>query len=256
MSLMRSVRERVTAVAVSTVVVAGLALAVAAPVNAATPDVLLSDDGVNFSTGLPGGLFDGLGLLVPGESMSATLWVKNPTDDFAVIRVSVGGLSVPSAAFAAGVTLTTIDAGAATTATASFAQLQRCAVLVPSHSLGAREVLRVDFTVAMSESVSGSDAQGQAAVLEFQISMRDAAAGAFPNAGCVVPSTPLSPAVPANPSRPTTPSLPAGLSQPHGSGLAYTGLAPATLLFPFAGVLIGVGIFCVVRRRRGKPGCS
>lgn len=252
---MRSAWKWLTAAAVSTVIATGFTLTVAVPVSAATPDVLLSDDGVNFSAGLSGGLFDGLGLLVPGESMTATLWVKNPTDDFAVARVSVGGLSVPSAAFAAGVTLTTIDQ-AATTATASFAQLQYCAVLVPSHRLGAREVLRLDMTVTMSESVSGSEAQGQAAVLDFQVAMRDAAAGPFPNAGCVIPSTPLSPTVPANPGAPATPSLAAGLSRPQSSGLAHTGLAPATFLFSFAGVLIGVGIFCVVRRRRGRPGGS
>lgn len=238
---MRSAWTRVTAVAVSTVITTGLILALAGPASAATPEVLLSDDGVNFSTGLPGGLFDGLGLLVPGESVTTTLWVKNPTADLAVARVSVGALSVPSAAFAAGVTLTTIDVGTAATSTASFADLQRCAVLVPSHTLGAREVLRVDFTVTMSESVSGSDAQGQAAVLDFQVAMRDAAAGAFPNAGCV---------------NPTTPSMPADVARRQGSGLAYTGQAPATFLFSFAGVLIGVGIFCVVRRRRGKPGDS
>ena len=244
MNLMRSARKRATAVAFSTVIAAGLTFAVSAPANAATPDILLSDDGVNFASGLSGGLFDGLGLLVPGESMTATLWVKNPTEDFAVTRVSVGGLSVPSSAFAAGVTLTTIDAAAASTATATFAQLQNCAVLVPSHRLGAGEVLRVDFTVAMSESVSEMDAQGQAAVLDFQIAMRDAAAGQFPNEGCVVPSTPPPPADPA------------GLSRPQGSGLAFTGLAHATSLLPFAGMLIGVGIFCVVRRRRGNPGDS
>ncbi|WP_309616574.1 hypothetical protein [Salinibacterium sp.] len=254
--MMRSAWTRVAAVALSTVIATGLILAMAGPASAASPEVLLSDDGVNFSTGLPGGLFDDLGLLVPGESVTTTLWVKNPTVDFAVARVSVGALSVPSAAFAAGVTLTTLDVGTAATSRASFAELQRCAVLVPSHTLGAREVLRIDFTVTMSESVSGSDAQGQAAVLDFQVAMRDAAAGAFPNAECVSPSTPPAPTVPANPGLSTTASMPAGVSRRLGSGLAYTGQAPATFLFPCAGVLIGVGIFCVVRRRRRKPGES
>ncbi len=149
--ILRDVVRRAATLAMATGIAAGLTLSTAGSASAASPDVLLSDDGIHFSTGLSDGLFDGLGLLIPGESMKSSLWIKNPTGDAAATRVSIGNLSVPSPAFGTGVSLTTVDYGGATTSTATLSELQRCAVIVPSQPMWAGSVLRIDFTVTMSD---------------------------------------------------------------------------------------------------------
>lgn len=238
----RYVRRRAIAAIVATATLALVTVSAAAPATAAGPEVLLSDDGVHYGTSLSRGLFDGLGLLAPGESLTSALWIKNPSDDAASVRVSVGRLSVPSVSFGEDVVLTTVVPADATTLTTSLSQLQDCATLVPSRNLEAGAALRVDFTVTMAASTTGS--ANEAADLDFLIAMRDAVAGPFPISGCDTSFTQQSPA---------TPTIPAGQSGPQGSGLAYTGVSPATFLFPVAGVLIGVGIF-FWGRGRGRRG--
>src|SRR5690606_7160579 len=104
------------------------ALVVAAPASAATPQVLVSVDGTAFSSNLSTQLFDDLDLIVPGDSMSSSMWVRNDSPDTALVRVAITDLVIPSTQFGAAVTLSSTMNGF--THMASLGSLSNCAVIV------------------------------------------------------------------------------------------------------------------------------
>ena len=220
-------RQRLTRTVVSFVLAAvsavAFSLATAAPANAAPPEVLVSSDGTNFAPNLTTGIFDGFGRLVPGDSIAASLWVKNESPDPGLVRVSVADLVVPSIEFGTGVILSSNDGQQLRTA--SLGELAVCSVIVPSASVPPGGVLRIDLSVRMLD-VSGLTAQGESADLGLRVAMRDGSAGPFPDAsGC------LSAAAPGGP-------------------LAFTGVAPVLPTASFALALVGGGLVLVLRRRR------
>ncbi len=219
-------RRVIAALAVSA---AGLLLAVAIPAPASAAGSLeLSSDGVSFSPAFPANLFDGLGLLAPGDSLDASLWIKNAGSTPAELRVRAMQLVTPSPEFASAVTLTTVHAGA--TATRSLDALGTCSVVVPSMTLAAGAVTRVDMSVAMSMMIGGNATQNQAARLDFAVDMRDAAAGPYPASGC-------------DPG--------ASVVASRSSSLPSTGVdSTPALLTAFALLVIGTVITLARRRRR------
>lgn len=219
----------------------GLALGVGAtPATAAPVDVLLSTDGVTFSSAPSEGMFDDLGLLVPGESMSSSLWVRNPTPTTTVLRVSAREPIFPSAAFAGGVTMTVWDSGTGTTRSTTLGALARCDILVPSQPMAAGATIRLDVTFTMADLTS-SVGQNQQASLGLMVAMRDGEAGSFAASACddegvLIASNPSRSNLASNSSRPTT--------------IARTGTDLPVPLLIAGGLLLGVGIFLVAGRRR------
>lgn len=224
--------QRLTRTAVCLVLAAVSAVALivlpAVSAQAAPPEVLVSLDGTNFSPTLASGPFDALDLLVPGDSLTASLWVMNSSPDPGLVRVTVDNLVVPSAAFATGVILTADDGSASRTA--NFGELSNCSIVLPVTTIAAGGVIRIDLTLAMLAALSGLEAQGETAQLGFQVDLRDVASGGYPAAnGC-----------------------PPGLNGPAASGsIAFTGIdtAGATLGWAVA-MLVGGILLLVVRRRR------
>jgi hypothetical protein len=227
-------RQRLTRTAVGFVLAAvsavALSLGGATSASAASSDVLLSTDGVTYTPTLTGGLFDGLGQLVPGESITASLWIKNPEADPATIRVTVADLVMPSAAFAAGVEIRSNDG--ATNRTAGLDALATCSEILSPRAIAAGGVVRVDITIHMLDTVAGLDAQNETASLDFAVAIRDAAAGPFPNAqGC--PNT-----IPA--------------ADPARDPLAFTGARYVLPGFGFAVALLVGGLFLIIGKRRRR----
>jgi len=200
-----------------------------APAAAAPPEVLVSLDGTNFAPTLPAGPFDTLGLLVPGDSLVASLWIMNSSADPGLVRVTVDDLVVPSPAFATGVILSADDGIASRSAT--FGQLETCSTVLPVTTLAAGAVIRIDLTLAMLAALAGLEAQGEAAQLGFAVDLRDVASGPFPTANGCPPGI-------------------NGLASPAGA-VAFTGVASvgATLGWAVA-LLVGGTLLLVVRRRR------
>jgi hypothetical protein len=195
--------------------------------TAAPPEMLLSTDGVHFGPTLAAGLFDGLDLLVPGDSVDARFWVRNSSPDAGVIRIVVADLVVPSPAFASGITLTSNDGSQLRTS--SLGELAACSVIVPSRTIAAGAIVRIDLTVRMLPTLVGLEAQDEVADLEFGVAMRDAASGPFPAVnGCASTTVPA-----AGP----------------GGGLAFTGaIIIPTIAVAMALLVCGLLLF-VVRRR-------
>ena len=204
------------------------------PAYAAGPEIQVSPDGVHFASTMTDGLFDDIGLLVPQDSESAPLWVKNPTTTPVAMRVSIGAIAASEQVFAENLQLTTIDSVAGVSRTSVLGDLARCDVVVQSITVPAGATVRVDFTIDMLDATD-LVAQSDIASLEFLVGMRDAEAGAFPASACddvsvVVPGTDPPTAGPKGP-------------------LAITGVDPTNWLI-LAGVIGGIGFLLLARRRR------
>ena len=222
-------RRFLAAFATAVALAASMTLGAApSPASAAT-ELLLSDDGVTFSTSYSGGLFDDVGVMVPEDTATASFWVMNPTVDPASVRVSVQDLVVSSAALAASMTLSTWDEGTGLTSTTQLDTLAECDVVVPGQVLAGGAVIRVDMTITML-SVTNQVAQGQLGELNFLAAMRDSAAGPFPASACDDEGVLI------------TSNLPAQLGH-TGSDLPTDWLAAG-------GALLGFGILLVLARRR------
>jgi LPXTG-motif cell wall-anchored protein len=199
--------------------------------------VLVSTDGVTYLPGLLVGLFDNLGLLVPGDTATSKLWIKNPTTDPATVRVNVGDVSTSSVDLANNMRLTAVNTSNGSSVTATWSQLAECDIMVQPITLAAGAVIRIDLSLTMMNA-PGLVAQHQNGALTADVSMRDAAAGSFPVSTCD-PGT-IGPAA-------TEPAA----THPR-KVLGYTGETFPTQLLLLGSILVGVGWFLVVARRRRR----
>jgi LPXTG-motif cell wall-anchored protein len=200
---------------------------------AASPVVLVSTDGVTYLPGLLVGVFDNAGLLVPGDTVRSHLWIKNPTTDPATVRVNVGSVSSSSMELSNNVRLTAVDTFNGATVTATWSQLAQCSIMVQPVTIAAGAVVRIDLSLAMM-NVPGRVAQNQDGTLTADVAMRDAAAGSYPISTCD-PGPGIQPAA-VHPRK----------------VLGYTGETFPTQLLLLGGILIGVGWFLIVARRRRR----
>jgi len=225
-------RRALAVIVVGFLAVAGSLVGVSAASADPPAEILVSTDGSTFSNALKGGLFDDMGLLVPLDSDTKSLWIKNPLQRSVSIRMSISDIVSSSAEWAEHVTLTSERAGGTPT-TELFSDLAKCDVVVPVTSLAAGAVTRVDLTIRVLD-IPTTVAQTKTGWLGFKVAMRDGAAGAFPASACddsgvVVPVADP----PANP-----------------GNLAITGAELPTDWLVAAGVLLGFGVLLLVRRRR------
>lgn len=169
------------------------------PALAAEPEgVLVSTDGVTFTPTLNTGLFDDLGRIIPGGSMSASIWIKNDSDSAAAMRVSTRDLRYSSEAFADALHLAARSSPAAVrpsslTASRPLATFTECEVLVSTPRLAAGAVTQLTLTFDFHD-VTGTTAQGDTASVNLLVAMRDATAPPFSASACadtgtLLPST-------------------------------------------------------------------
>src|SRR6187455_127811 len=173
--------------AAATALVALLAMCVTAVTGTAAaaedPQILVSDDGVNFTPSLTDGLFDGLGLLIPLESIESSLWVKNPSTVDGSMRLTVDELTTTSSVFTSNLRLTAVSGNE--TWTWTLDELAVCGDVIPTLPIPAGETVRIDLTVAMDD-VDGLTAQDESANLGFVVDVRDAESP-FPPEPCGLP---------------------------------------------------------------------
>ncbi|KFF58787.1 hypothetical protein JF66_16010 [Cryobacterium sp. MLB-32] len=204
---------------------------VAAPAWAAPTNILVSLDGEHFDTQLHGGMFDDVGLLVPGGTVTSSLWIRNPSDKPAQLRVSARGVTFSSDAFADGVTVSSWGVGATGDRASTLRSVEACEILLPAQVLAphATVALNVAFTM---DRLTGSTGQAESANLGLMVSMRDADAGSFQDVACTDEGVLIS----SNAGGVTT--------------LASTGADTPFALFAAAGLLLGIGGRLVLARRR------
>lgn len=232
---------------VATSAILGLSATAASAAPPTAPIVLVSTDGVSYEPALTVGLFADAGLLVPGDTSTSDLWIKNPIATPATIRVNVGDILSSSAELGDNMQLTAVDTSNGSTVTATWSQLAACDVMVLPVTIPGGAVLHVELALSMMNA-PGLVAQHQTASLTADIQMRDATAGTFPASACDPDVTNPGTTGPATTAPGTT--EPAA-TQPRKI-LGYTGETFPTQLLLLGGALVGVGWFLVVARRRRK----
>jgi hypothetical protein len=237
--------RRVVALVAGIALASGLASAIsqgASPERAVadSPVVLVSTDGITYLPNLLVGLFDGVGLMVPGDTATSELWIKNPTASAATVRVNIGDVSSSSVDLANNLQLTAVNSTNGASVTETWSQLAECDVMVQPVTIAGGAVLRIDLSLSMLNA-PGLVAQHQDGALTADVSMRDAAAGSFPASTCDPSSTSPNETQPAatNPRK----------------VLGSTGETFPTQLLLLGSILVGVGWFLLVaHRRRRRPG--
>ena len=201
----------------------------------ASGDILVSLDGSNWSTSLPSGLFSGAGRVVPGDSLSRTLWIENTSSSPAMLRLSRSETAGTSSllSHAISLTATSRDANGSPPSAADGS----CTQLLPEEVVGAGKSTSIVVTLAIAD-LRAAEAQGESAAISLLASMSSlghAAASPCPVSGTDVPL------------------LSAAQSNAGSDGsLVFSG---AGLLYPaimITSVLTGVALFVhLAARRRG-----
>jgi len=250
--------------------VAGTALlAGTAPASAATSSPLLvSADGSTFTSSITTPLFDSAFRIVPRDSSSRDLWVRNAGAAAGRMRIDLLKASSSDPDLAAALSVSVVDTGGAGSATTTtVAGAGACTVLLTAVTLQPGQTAHLTATVALGD-VSGDTAQGASATFGFRAVLTDAAVPAptdptscaigggtsteIPGSGGDGSGTdPVStPSASSAPSSGGSPS--AGPGDPSGS-LAHTGTeSVAQALGVAALALLGGAFFLLLARRRRR----
>ena len=226
-------------------VIAVVTIAPAAEAHAAGAEasVLISTDGVHFSSPPSNPVFTGGRTLVPGTTQAANLYVRNTTSGDIVLTVYVTNIATSDPAFSQALTVQATTAVQGSTTVVSLASRDDCPLLLGDARISAGQTEHVSLALAMAD-VSGATAAGATANFNLRLSMRGAAAPA-PAAGCAGGTT-----IPAF-ADPSAASNAAGTAR----GLATTGIEAR---LPLAGgaLLFGLGSTAVLfaALRRGRRG--
>jgi hypothetical protein len=225
-------RSRLAALVATAATALALALGGAvAPASAAPDTVLLSLDGTTFTPTLSSGLFDGAGMLVPGQSVSRSLWIRNPTASVSALRVSIRNLVSTSTAFADGVSLSSVDSlPGSSPVSHALSGLGACEVLSSAPSVASGDTVKLTLTFTMAD-LTQTVAQTDRASLDLMVAMRDGSAGAFSGPACRDVGTLLA-------------------DTGTFRTVAFTGGSLPVPLIVGGGVLLGVGMCLIVARRR------
>lgn len=197
----------------------------------------MSIDGFRFSDALDQPLFDRPPVIVPGDSISSTLWVRNAGDTSAVLRLSGSDAWSSDPAFADGLL---VSAGARDSrdraAPLAIGQVAGCALLLSGPVLQPGTAVALTVTIHFDPAASGLDSQDAVAGFDLVAGLRDPAEPAGAAADCaggsVLPVFPETAGAPAD----------------RAEGMAATGL-PAVLVSMGAAVLLVVGFSALAGAR-------
>ena len=224
----------------------------AAPARAADPaPIQLSGDGAVWSTTLAGGLFDEFRGAVPGDIVSATVWVHNPLDQAATLTVRAVNVWGSAPDLGESVIVNGAVGGLSLPSPVALSALGDCSTLAPRSIVGAGGNARVTITLTMLD-VAARVAQGRTGGFDvlFTVTQGSRAAGA--NAcdrarGGALFSLPTE----ASGAGPTTASPEASTPAPVFGGLPFTG-ADAAVPLAVGGFLVGLGLLLLFARRRKR----
>lgn len=225
-----------------------LLLGLAGPA-AASDDLPLefSSDGISWSSTPPAALFPAGIALVPGDSISATLWVRNATKTPGVFVAALRNEQADSAEAAFGFGLNSSTDDTAALPRTAFDELGTCAHLVPARVLTGGEKLAIIITVDLDSSLTGSQAQNDRISFDVWFGLSDAAAMAVPPNGICPLNSTIVPAVLSSGSA-LAGSVSAN-SSPHLSGTGGE-IALAAILVAVA--LGGAGWLLMLLTRRAR----
>ncbi len=174
---------------------AGTAVSGASAASAATTaeSIEVSADGITYDTTFPGSLF-GETRLIPGSSVAATLWVRNPTSAEAYLRVVLTDVVANDVHYWGALSMLLTVSGE--TVTSPMTASDECTVLVMAVPMAAGEALPVSLALALGD-LNGTQGQNGRADFALGVTLSEVA---YPTDECAppaveVPGTPGAPSV-------------------------------------------------------------
>lgn len=226
-------RRRLLALSLG-VVLAAMGFLLPAPAAAAAGEIEVSYDNVTYSPTLPTPLFSSIALHVPGDTQTATFYVRNSGATDARFRLTLHSVTVSDPALANALTVSASPPPPGTPgADVSMASAKPCRVLMQGQVIAKDDYLRVTAVLKLGD-LQGLAGQGATATFSLRVSLSDSAAPLPPD-GCDPGGTDI-PGTGGNGSIP----------------LATTGTeVPLPLIMGTAAVL-GVGLFLILAARRRR----
>jgi len=254
--------RRLLAAAIAAFSVLG-ALLIASPAAATTRQLELSTDGSTWSSSIPGTLFDALPMLVPGDSVSRTLYVRNAGSTAGLLRLDAVDVRISNADFARSLR---VDAAvdAASLASVDLGGTAACITVLPMGRIAAGAVAVVEITLGFDENAP-MPTQDSTADFSLLLSVSEDLGQQAPAAGCPVDGIEL-PTLPfpdgggsgagaagGGPVVGGTDAVtvaPPAAQTADGAGLAFTGVTAVPLLTTAGGLLLlGLSAFIATRRQ-------
>jgi len=183
----RFARRRAATVLAGGILAGALAALAAAPATADDgPAMQLSTDGINFTQGQEPTVFPRLAGLVPGESRSGTVWVRNAGSTPAAFDLAVR-TGAGSTVLTQSLTLLAGSPGH-TTVTVPLADPGQCHGVLHDWTLAPGATIRLDLALGLNLAATNETRREQSGV-ELVFLMQDAGGGAAVNA-CLQPGEP------------------------------------------------------------------
>lgn len=218
-----------------------VSLSLAAPASAAD-ELGLSNDGVTFSSSLPDPLFDSAIRWVPGDSRTATFFIRNQSTDVGSLAVDVLGGHLGTLMDSGDVHITVTGGGGVSTPASDG--VEHRVLTAPGITGGATFPIAV--TVDFDES-STNQTQLISTDLQFRVTLTQ--------------SSPVDPGGTGSDGTGTGSGSGSGNDSGNGSGngsglLPDTGAPYTTWIVALGSILLGTGIALTSRRRKNPQGES
>lgn len=229
--------------AMALLAVLGMTVALAAPA-AAADELGVSKDAVTWSSELPGSLFDNSTRWVPGDSRTATFYVRNQSADYGKLTIDILGDHVGTLLDLGVLHITASGGGFGITASDGVERRLYMVAGIPSG-----DVVPINITVDFDDT-STNESQLLSTDLKFRVALSDD--------GRVLLPTPSDPADPSDPNTGTQDDTRTGNGLYHRvtGALPNTGAPEITWITVIGSILLGIGIAVVSRRRRNPQGES
>lgn len=204
--------------------------------RAAAPTLEFSTDGVSWSATPLASVFASGFRYVPGDTETATVYVRNVRSIPTSVMAAVADVTVDDTEFGTALSLAATDFATGGFPATSLGAIAECTVVAPRRDLAPGEVFAMRFDLAVATWLSGANGQASTANFRLVIGMADLDSP-------IASDTCLNAAA----------SIPAFT---RGGTIASTGVQEPYAALGFAGFALGAGCMLIVmaarRRRRSR----
>lgn len=246
--------QAIMGVAIAIVAVGSFLGTASAPANAADQVLLVSADGTNFSSALPHPLFSQDLRLVPHDSLSKNLWVRNTGTQAGRLRVAMLDATSDNADLAAAFSVSIVESGGRGLSTPStIADAQPCTVLLSDIIVQPGQTLKVVVRASVANLDGRKGANGRVS-FSFRAALSDPAVpGPTPATTCTLGQGDFGAEIPGTDNPTTKPTAaPTPAPSDEGGHLAQTGtlIVAQTLGIASLALVAGTLLVMVGKRRR------
>ncbi|PZQ91984.1 MAG: hypothetical protein DI534_03330 [Leifsonia xyli] len=164
----------------------GVVASPAQAASAASDPLGVSHDGVTFASAYSGNLFGGA-QIVPGGTITRSFWVKNQASTAGNLAVAIRDVGGTDGVFISALSVSA-DAGVGSGPTVELADVAPCSTLVRGVGMSAGAIVRVDVSLALSDTLTGTEAQRSLG--EFDIIATLTSTDVAAPDGCTAPVAP------------------------------------------------------------------